>query len=139
MKKKEWVNPTSINEDFEKAGIDISSANQLTEQEIKEGTEILALFEGSSFCNDDTEAYPNGYFMFEDTGAIESKDMVYHTSYGWLMPVWVKFRDMRLYIDSSVYYFHLFECEKSICNQSISEAFRALVSAVKWFNSIEKK
>ena len=118
---------------------------ELTEQEIREGSEILALFEGSNFCNDDIETYPNGYFIFEDTGAIESKDMVYHTSYDWLMPVWVKFRDMmetypptnqQDFLDG---YSHLQLIKHAIADKPITEAFRALVSAVKWYNSIQKK
>ena len=118
---------------------------ELTEQEIREGSEILALFEGSNFCNDDIETYPNGYFIFEDTGAIESKDMVYHTSYGWLMPVWVKFREKlseyRTFEPNEGVQAanHVTTLETNILYGTKSEAFRALVSAVKWYNSIEKK
>ena len=40
---------------------------ELTPEEIREGNEILALFDGMNFYNDEPKSYPDGYFLMEDS------------------------------------------------------------------------
>ena len=55
--------------------------------EASENNTLIAKYEGFYFVNDDTEAYPNGYYYLEEIGSLEAKDMEYHADWNWLMPV----------------------------------------------------
>ena len=95
---------------------------ELTEQEIREGKAALDKFMGE-----------------EITWRI---DVSYHNSYDWLMPVWVKFRDIPAFnscMPNVIKGQFESKVEYAVVYKPISEAFRALVSAVKWYDSIEKK
>ena len=69
-----------------------------------------------------------------------TKELSYHTSWDWLMPVWIKFRDLEFagkneMLHSKVKHdlFH-----KLYRANSPSDFFHHLVEAVKWYQSTKK-
>lgn len=58
----------------------------------------------------------------------------YHTSWDWLMPVWVKFSDLQLE-DNSIFMAHRYSISQIILFMTTEEAFTALANAIKWYNS----
>lgn len=60
-------------------------------------TEAFAVFMGCEFVNDDIEAYPNGYYINKEIDyPFQLKDMQFHTSWDWLMPVVQKIRGLEI-------------------------------------------
>ena len=125
---------------------------ELTEQEIREGCLLLAEFDGMIYLNELSNKYPNGILVYDDEEndeIFEPDDLEYHTSYDWLMPVWVKFRDMESELNKlnvfaimEDFIYHFYMVERALTRSKLLvpiQAFRALVSAVKWLNSIDNK
>jgi hypothetical protein len=85
---------------------------------IEEGNRVLAEFEGNT--ND---------------------RVFYHDSYDWLMPVWVKFRELRF--DDSKQRARFAKRRQDIryamTEGTVPELFAALVEAVRWWNEVKKK
>jgi hypothetical protein len=116
----------------------------MTEQE-KEYTILMAEFMGvTSFACTPTYINPRREnFNCNRCGCANPEKMKYHTSYDWLMPVWVKLRDMSLK-DFSFY------CRRNICDitsdlglsisdKLISDVFKELAEGIKWLNGITSK
>ena len=59
----------------------------ITEKEILDGNKLILLFEGFEYVNDDTEAYPNGYYYNKEFGTFVLGELQYHESWDWLIPV----------------------------------------------------
>lgn len=70
----------------------------------------------------------------------EWEDMVYHDDFNLLMPVWYKFRDLQVstFGHRNVLVEHMDKIAYAILRQSITEVFKALVEAIKWYNSLKK-
>jgi hypothetical protein len=66
----------------------------------------------------------------------------YDHSYNWLMLAWHKFRDLKFEEDSKHEMEH-YEFKQNItgkiCYGAIESAFESLVSAIQWYNSINKQ
>lgn len=64
----------------------------------------------------------------------------YHTSYDWLIPVWVKFRELRF--DDVEHQFKHSELKSLIgwmlVNGTIETTFTELGKAIEWYNSLKK-
>ena len=112
--------------------------NVLTEKEIIDGTRILAPFNGWIPLDWEDELY------VKKGNTCLLSDMKYSGSYDWLIPVWIEFRnitDVDKRIENvRLIHIHQSRIEKALLRSeeaSPVEAFRALVSAVKWFNGIE--
>jgi len=64
---------------------------------------------------------------------------LYRTSYDWLIPVWVKFRES---FQGYHYIKHESKCTKiqhAMMYGTILDAFTALVEAVEWWNGLNEK
>jgi hypothetical protein len=65
----------------------------------------------------------------------------YLTSWNWLMPVWYKFRDLKMDLalhDYKTYKQHWYELANDIPRKPIEHVFKALVEAIKWYNTVKK-
>lgn len=89
----------------------------MTKEEIIEGNKLIAEF----------DSYP-------------VSDCNYHASYDMLMPVWVKFRDLKLdgVVDNRTHHLHCEIISISIYNSPIQEAFEKLVEGIKWYKQKEE-
>lgn len=61
----------------------------MKQKEILEGNKLIAEFLGVYHCDDDKEAYPDGYWMIEDPDIdlpYRIEDFRFHESWDWLMP-----------------------------------------------------
>jgi hypothetical protein len=66
--------------------------------------------------------------------------LLYSTSYDWLMPIWVKFRDLKIDKNNFDEFFIIRRgIENSICYDSITEAFDELVKGIEWYNNLNNK
>jgi hypothetical protein len=65
----------------------------------------------------------------------------YNSDWRDLMPVWYKFRDLKFTTASAAGAYHRglrSRIRIAITDQNISESYKELVEAVKWYNSIKK-
>lgn len=78
---------------------------------------------------------------FDNYDIVEGLDLNdqlhYHESYDWLMPVWVKFRDLYPK-DRGTHSYHCHKICGIILNSGTSEAFEELYKAIEWYNSQTK-
>lgn len=73
------------------------------------------------------------------------KGIPYHESYDWLMPVWVKFRELRCNADGIETWnmctelnHHRDEIIKAMTYGTLPELYESLVKAVEWVNGLNK-
>lgn len=60
----------------------------MKDQKIIEGNKLIAEFMGAYYCNDDRNAYPDGYWMCSDEFIelpYNINDFKFHSSWDWLM------------------------------------------------------
>jgi hypothetical protein len=117
--------------------------------ETVEGNEVIARFLGAvipsgktltsflpniEFCSAIEVQTKNGEYLFRP------KDLKFHRSYDWLLPAWVKFRDLKLNDedDQERHDALIDRVGRKILYAPISEAFTELVSALKWYESLKK-
>lgn len=109
-------------------------------REINEGNRILAEFMGMNLQwyklgnSEDIEVIDSEAYIPEWWRAEELK---YDSDWNWLMPVWLKFRDLDIY-DPLTFKLKWKISQEIIKTNSPLEVFKQLVKAVKWYNSIKK-
>ena len=111
----------------------------MTEEQLQY-SKVIVGFMGDIIIFDseeDMRAYP----ILELTSWCYSWQCQYHTSYDWLMPVWVKFRDLEKVVPLA----QMTECtrlfsniEKAIVHKPIDQLFEALAEAIIWYNQTKK-
>lgn len=92
---------------------------------------------GGCTINDKEKVFK--YTVFGQQWAVEG--LKYHSNWNWLIPVWIKFRDLPyLRIKEVLEHAEYMEyIQRAICqNETPSEAFEALVKGIIWYNSIKK-
>ena len=65
----------------------------MTKKQILEFNKKCAQFLGAYWCNDDLEAYPNGYWMIDDDDidlGSNLEDMLFDCDWNWIMHVYIK-------------------------------------------------
>jgi hypothetical protein len=101
----------------------------MTQKQINKYSILMAEFMG--FKNDGTT-----FIVF---GFVNNKISVkFHTSYDWLMPVWVKFRDMYEPELGKALWDVKENIKTIIVMKPIEEAFEELGKAIEWYNTIKK-
>lgn len=112
-------------------------------EKLERGRIALAIFEGykpiatpddiargrqPSFYNDGNG---KSFFIYNTT---------YHNSYNSLIPVYIRFRDLRIppqmFIEYSI---HIHNIIRAFSDGLIEELFSAIVDAVEWYNKSEKE
>jgi len=99
--------------------------------------QTLEGFEISDFINEKYHEQDKNFHQF----AIE--DLKYHISYDWLMPVWVKFRDLENeivdYQFNKLAFYVLKAKIKDLLTEKDTpiEAFEELAKAIEWYNTIK--
>ncbi len=119
----------------------------MTQEQTKEYTRVIAEFMGYEKWKKDYYKIPNSIWFDSLAQSDKHVNMCvencrFHNEYRWLMPVWVKFRDLfagEKYSEETLVKrnTHRVKCmliERSILNKSISEAFTALAEAIIWYN-----
>ena len=107
---------------------------QLTVEQIRNGNKVLGNFDGwitPPDVNPDLGKKGNRLTSYEN--------LKYHTSYDWLMPVWVRFRDNR-FGDMAKTAQHKTLCDSMINIIAFSNEpmtlFKAMVHAIKTMNNL---
>ena len=111
----------------------------MTEQIIT-GNRIIAEFMGARFYNDDMEAYPNGYYL-SDYPCSQIKDMEFHKSWDWLIPVCKKWSDLEFDGKDQTWEFDHYNelLAINVLSYEIEHAFNQLVSNIEYYNQIKEK
>ncbi len=104
----------------------------MTEQEYTESNELISDFLKLS-CYDGSHISPI-------VGGGFTKMLEYHYNRNWLHKAWQQFRDLRFenvahQIEHSVLKDTIVHC---LCYMNVDSAFQSIVSAIKWYNSINK-
>lgn len=111
-------------------------------EQTEEGNKVLADFMELQF----QEANGLRMYSYDDWGYLIS-ELEYSTSWSWIMPVWIKFRDLKIdkkefdgYINNSRLHYKKVSNLGSILidANSPSNFFPHLVEAVKWYQSTKK-
>lgn len=108
--------------------------------EASEMKRVIAIFDGFEFVNDAPEDYPKGYYTHKELGFLTIEEMGYDCSYQWLMPVWVKFRDLKF----EDFKYQIEHSERkdiiglAILYGEINIAFERLSEAITWYNQLNK-
>lgn len=105
---------------------------------LEEKSILLADFMGYERTDKD---YWEPTFKGETKGEVLwPRDFKYNTSYDALMPVWVKFRDLKLKKDNlkDGQALHRTLIRNAITDLPIEKAFEKLTEALIWYNSIKK-
>lgn len=102
--------------------------------------EVIGVFMGG---NPSEHHMPKGtYIFFEQIyhgqHLYAYKKMKYATSFDWLMPVWYKFRDLKVEAGLGDFTLHKAAIERAICHQGIEEACKLLAEGIRWYNSVKK-
>lgn len=106
--------------------------------------EVIALFDGFQFYNDDLRQFPKGYYIHPEPGTDghTADTLEYSTSYDWLMPVWHKFRDLKLDLDLhdyQAYKRYWYELTNDIPRKPIADVCSLLAEGIRWYNSTQNK
>lgn len=109
----------------------------MTQEQQEEYTRLIAEFDGWVYLPHIYQFCKGGYSYHN------LDDFQYNRKYDWLMPVWVKFRDLSLCLtieDESFFVKHFEDYIKNIESKilytdSPKEAFTALGEAIKWYNT----
>jgi hypothetical protein len=119
--------------------------NNRREMTHEEKTRLIAEFDGWEFVPSHKD-YPNGCFVIDSPSTIfpneprTHEDFGYSTEYDCLMPVWHKFRGLR--IESVKDQFIKSEKNENIrfalINGNIEGLFNALAEAIEWYNTTKK-
>ncbi len=102
----------------------------MSEEEIIEGNSLIHEFMG----------IPKS----EQTGFEHPSNLLYNSSWDWLMPVWQKFRSLNWYGQdycssySHTHRYFVFIISNKLVNTSIDDVFNELVEGIKWYNKINK-
>lgn len=121
-------------------------------KEVEEGNRLIAEFMGAGI-----EPYPDGHFpgetgyRFKEKMPLDAPDstegwwwnvngLKFHSSWDWLMPAWVKFRDMKVPVESEEQYYQgysqqLHRVSAAITHLLIKDAHEKLVEAIQWYNN----
>lgn len=119
----------------------------MTQEEIIEGNKLIAEFDGYKFVNDDSLAYPNGYYYYPNDGCGNSlkelEEFEYNSSWDWLMPVIEKIEktgccasiinngcNIKTFI-SGDNGFNLNACD---FESKIQTVYAVVVEYIKWYN-----
>lgn len=112
----------------------------MTQEKISDTKTIAEFMEVKNLTEFNAEVHLNDYksrFSFNEKGKISYVDeLKYHTSWDWLMPVWVKFSDLQLE-DNSIFMAHRYSISQIILFMTIEEVFTAIANAIKWYNEIK--
>ncbi len=102
----------------------------MTQEEILQGNKLLATFMGVKI-GEDLFSYRIGV-----TQPLHENNLNYHDSWGWLMPVWYKFRDLKVTdsINQTTLQGIKYMFIQKMANASIIDAFEQLVYGVEWYN-----
>jgi hypothetical protein len=114
----------------------------MTQEQINKFSASMAEFMG--FENDGTTFIVFG-FVNNKISAYKD-DLKFHTSYDWLMPIWVKFRDLHPTIDMNddiahetiKYSRYKTSITYKLLHSTIEEVFEELGKAIEWYNTIKK-
>lgn len=101
----------------------------------KTHNEILAQFMKITACTDPSHLENKCYWFASESGYLKSDEMKYQTSWEWIMPVWIKFRNLNLdlegeygkWINSLQWYLFSSDEPKIFAER--------LAYAIKWYNS----
>jgi hypothetical protein len=109
----------------------------MTQEEIIQGNKLIADFMGYPECGlKNKDPY---YYAMKH--AYKNGNMRYHTSWDWLMPVWVKFRDVT-FSDSSVSALHtnyIARLAQVLAYETIDMFYFRLIPAIQWHNTQTKQ
>ena len=102
---------------------------------IDDSNELIAIFDGWELVEEDMvqKFKKNGFWLY-------NSELRYHSKWDYLIPIWYKFRDLRIEdlkaeIEHSGFKLNISYC---ICYRDIDSAFQAIVSGIQWYNSINK-
>ncbi len=115
--------------------IDSGLLKQKEIEDTEDGNKVLAEFMGQHVT-------PNALRRNVVMGkSFYECELQYHSSWDWLLPVWIKFRDLKVddfdYIDHSYCVDHLKDL--LFRSDSPSDFFPHLVEAIKWYNQTQTK
>ena len=102
----------------------------MTKEERLSGNRLLGEFKSRSF----SMSHINDYKNCPDN---ELPKMKYHSDWGWLIPVWYKFRDLRFddFMDQFKHSDFKRLISHAICYEGIENAYNEICKAIKWYNS----
>ncbi len=103
---------------------------------IDDNNELIAIFDGWELIDrEGVQRFVNyGYRLYH-------YELRYNTDWSKLMPIWQKFRDLRIEdlkaeIEHSGFKLNISYC---ICYRDIESAHQAIVSGIQWYNSLNKQ
>lgn len=104
--------------------------------EILEGSKIICVFMDGEVMEDGM-CWFGGYHHIRTTNkCFHIKAVKYHSSFDWLIPAIVKFRNLDL--GTSLFASHVQAIDDSVTDEyDINQAFGMLVEAIKWYNSLK--
>ena len=110
----------------------------MTENEKMEGGKLIAIFMGWIFNEEGECANTEWTDKFESRLNYFSPNIVqnYHSDWSWLMPVWVKFRDMQMREEIKALHINFIaRLSQDLAYSTIEEFFHNLCVAIKWYNN----
>ncbi len=108
----------------------------MTEEEklIDDNNELIVIFDGWELTerNKTTCFVKNGYRLYH-------YELRYHNRWDLLMPIWVKFRNLKFEVIQEQFEHSEFRQNIAhlICYSTIESAHQAVVSGIQWYNSIK--
>jgi len=114
----------------------------MKEKEIIEGSKIIGVFDGWQRKDAPKHSELNWFHPKYSTVILAGiaifnspKSFKYHLEYNWLMPVYCKFRDLKLDLLQKHYHKQIMAPVKyALAHGTIEQLFIELVAAVKWYN-----
>jgi len=101
---------------------------------MEETNKLIAIFMGAKYCNDDTKEFPKGYYMHDKFDGLESKDLCFHSSWDWLIPVINKIYSINDYYIYKHKTSGQFENEVFINTKFIEVTYESVVEFIQWYN-----
>lgn len=82
--------------------------------------------------------------FFKDGFMYGISSLQYHSSWDWIMPVWIKFRDIDISEESDAIKNNMHKwincLEKELCSADVPyDIFNSLATAIQWYNNYKRK
>lgn len=112
---------------------------QAKQLNVEEGNKLIAEFMGAEYDNTYNPEYP--HYTIEDS-TFYPEELKYHSSWDWLIGACKKF-DL-LYETAGVdlgldYNFHCDDIDDAVTTYNIEAAFKAIISAIEWYNNLSQQ
>lgn len=113
----------------------------MKQETIIEGNKAVATFHGFSRKPRKENSAGWKHWEIKPFGWFDDEDLKYHTSWDWIMPVWIKFKNLHIKGITARHY-HKQVCASfgnAILSGEIENAWSDAVMAINWYNNHQPK